>query len=247
MTTLSAEPLGARLAPHLSYPLVSVAPGEGEWHSLSSMLTGDGLFGQFRRLAERTASPPEVQVTHVMGWLAAAISIPMVTAWRLEGVVPLLDPDETFVRPDEGGWFNATAIGEPVTVDGDEATLIRHVTALMEPLVARVLPHSRLGRRTIWAVISDRMWVSLYPRDPSDPSCPDAKVRLESLFAGCGPLDQRRRWTSVDLPPDRSALAPTASACCLAYKSEGGEYCAVLCPKTSEGQKQDELRTMCAR
>ncbi|HEY1180123.1 MAG TPA: hypothetical protein VGF17_28530, partial [Phytomonospora sp.] len=215
MTVLAAPPtLAERIASRLPFPAVMTAPdGEGEWASLDGLLTGDAMYGQFARLAERAGAPAEVQVTHVVGWLAAVVVNPLVVARRTAGVVPLLDPAETMVRCDPGGWFNAIAVGDPALAeDGDlDEVLLRHLTELFAPVVAFALPHSRLGRRTIWAVVSDRVVQALYPSDPSDPGVHEARIGLEALFAGCGPLEQRRRWTSVVLPAGREALAPVVA------------------------------------
>ncbi|GIG70430.1 hypothetical protein [Phytomonospora endophytica] len=249
MTVLAAPPtLAERIAAQLPFPAVMAVPdGEGEWVGFDDLLTGDAMRGQFARLAERAGAPAEVQVTHVVGWLAAAVINPLVVARRTAGVVPLLDPAETMVRCDPGGWFNAVAIGDPTpATEGDlDAVLLRHLTELFAPVVAFALPHSRLGRRTIWAVISDRVVQALYPADPADPGVHEARTGLEALFAGCGPLEQRRRWTSVVLPAGREALAPVAAACCLSYKSDEGVYCERVCPKTTEAERAAEIREFC--
>ncbi|MEV0648527.1 ferric iron reductase [Phytomonospora sp. NPDC050363] len=248
MTTLSFAPaLAARLASEVSFPAVLTSPdGEGDWVSLRELIGGEAMRGQFARQSARADSPAEVQVTHVVGWLAAAVIAPMVAARRTAGVVPLLDPDDTFVRCDPGGWFNAIAIGEPVTVDGGDldAALVIHLTELFTPVVAYALPHSRLGRRTVWAMVADRLVQALFPEDPADPGARAARELLESMLAGRGPLEQRRRWTSVRLAGDREALSPVSAACCLAYKTDG-EFCARVCPKSSEDARAAEIRQLC--
>lgn len=249
MSILAAAPtLAERIAARLPFPAVLSTPdGEGEWVSLDDLLAGEAMYGQFARLAERAGAPAEVQVTHVVGWLAAVVINPLVAARKAAGVVPLLDPAETMVRCDPGGWFNAIAIGDPApATEGDlDAIFLRHLTELFTPVVAFALPHSRLGRRTIWAIISDRVVQALYPVDPADPGVHEARTSLEALFAGCGPLEQRRAWTSVRLPAGREALAPVAAACCLSYKSDEGAYCERVCPKTTEAVRAAELREFC--
>lgn len=253
MTVLAASPtapptLAERIALRLPFPAVmSTSDGEGEWVSLADLLTGDAMRGQFARLAERAGAPAEVQVTHVVGWLAAVVVNPIVAARETAGVVPLLDPAETMVRCDPGGWFNALAIGDPeLATNGDlDKVFLEHLTELFAPVVAFALPHSRLGRRTIWAVVSDRVMQALYPEDPSAPDAHEARTSIESLFAGCGPLEQRRQWTRVQLPAGREALAPVAAACCLSYKSDEGVYCERVCPKTSEEVRAAEIREFC--
>ena len=242
--------LAARIAAHLPFPSVSAAPeGDGPWCALADLPATDVLATQFARLAERSSSPPEVQVTHVVGWLAAAVIAPMAVAYRTEDAVLLLDARHVHVRPDPGGWFNAIALGEPELFRGDGPrlgrVLVERVTELFEPVVAHALPHSRLGRRTVWATVSDRLVQALFPSDPADPGVREARTHLEELLTECGPLAQRRRWTSVELPRQREALAPVASACCLAYKSADGAYCARVCPKTSEDVRAAELKAFC--
>lgn len=249
MTTLTVAPtLAALISARLSFPAVLATPdGEGEWVGLTELVEGEAMRGQFARLAARAGSPAEVQVTHVVGWLAAAVINPMVVAYRTADAVPLLDPAETKVRCDPAGWFNAIAIGEPgVVTEGDlGAALVEHLTELFAPVVAYAVPHSRLGRRTVWATVSDRLVQALFPENPADPGVQAARERLESMLGSRGPLDQRRRWTSVELPEDRRALAPVATACCLAYKGDEGTFCARVCPKSSEDARAAELREFC--
>lgn len=230
-------------------PAAGARAGDG-WYTLRELQADGGVLAtQMRAFVASSGCPPETAATHMAGWVTGSFIRLLVYAYQEERRLPLLTVDDTALRTDEGGWFNALAVGAPALAvrPGDplagepgvevtstlETHLLGTILALSTPVVDTLRGVSRLGRRTAWALVADTVMSAFAGELPPVPAY-TASAEAERLLAGAGPLAVRRRWVDS---------VPLASACCLAYKRPGLEHCERVCPKLDDETRRDQITT----
>ncbi|MFC0527955.1 hypothetical protein [Phytohabitans kaempferiae] len=233
-----------------SYPEASADRSGAGWYTLRE-LEADGavLTRQMRAFAASSGCPPETAAAHMAGWVTGSFIRLLVYAYREERRLPRLTVDGTALRADEGGWFNAVAVGpSALTVLPDdplagapgtaiastlEGELAASILALSTPVIEALRGVSRLGRRTAWALVADTVMSAFAGELPPGPAH-TASVEADRVLACAGPLAVRRRWIGS---------VPLAAACCLAYKRPGLERCERVCPKLDDETRQGQITT----
>ncbi|GAA4680619.1 hypothetical protein [Phytohabitans rumicis] len=229
------------------FPAASPSAAGDGWYALPD-LTGASLADRMRMFVELSGCPPETAAAHLAGWTTGSFSRLLVWAYRTERRVPLLTAAGTALHGNPGGWFDGVAVdrpqlavlpGDPLVgepgvhpVDNLAEALTSTVRTLAEPVVDTIKEQSRLGRRTIWALVADTVLGAFHADEPPGPSTARAAAEAEELLAGAGPLAVRRRWAGP---------VPIAAACCLAYKRPGLEYCERICPKLDEQTRAQQI------
>jgi hypothetical protein len=229
------------------FPAASTAASGDGWYALRE-LTGPRLGDRIGMFTELSGCPPETAAAHLAGWTTGSFVRMLVWAYRTERRVPMLTAEGTALHGNPGGWFDGVAVdrpplavlpGDPLPdgpdvrrVDDLEAVLTGTLVELSTPVVETLKSQSRLGRRTLWALVSDSVMGAFQLDTPPGPATTRAAVEAERLLARAGPLAVRRRWAGE---------VPIAAACCLAYKRPGLDFCERVCPKLDETTRTEQI------
>lgn len=249
------------------FPSMALDPSGPDWVRLADLLAGGGaaLVETMRGYRERVGSPPETVAAHFAGWVTGSFIRPLVWAYSTQRRVPLLTVDGVALHRAPGGWFDRLAPGRPVlavlasdplaagpdvrpveSADELRRLLAGTVTALATPVVETLKALSRLGRRTLWALVGDSVASAFLMVDQTGPASRRAAAEAARVLALGGPLDVRRRWVYAQTA-HTCGVVPVAAACCLAYKSPGGGYCERVCPKLDEQTRREQVTDWLAR
>ncbi|MFS8480124.1 MAG: ferric iron reductase [Micromonosporaceae bacterium] len=245
------------------FPTMSLDPSGPDWIRLADLLADGGaaLADTMRGYGERVGSPPETIAAHFAGWIAGSFVRPLVWAYTTQRWVPLFTGDGIVLHRAPGGWFDQLAPGEPVlavlasdpladqsvagarpveSTDELRRLLAGTVTTLATPVVETLKALSRLGRRTLWALVSDTVASAFLMGDQVGPASRRAAAEAARVLALGGPLNVRRRWVYAQ-GPHTYGTVPVAAACCLAYKTPDGGYCERVCPKLDEQTRREQV------
>lgn len=254
----------ARVDIAFEYRAVSFGQPRGEgWLAASDLLVDEGalLDERLAVIREREEDLADVAASYFMGWYAGAVAAPAIGGFVLDRRVPDLNATTLSLHADEDGWFDASAIAEPLFthLPGDPATgapgarmvsdvgslravLVTRLLAHMSPVVAAVRSRAPLGLRALWGAVADSC-ASTFLQLAREGEA-GARMRAEAdafLAAAAPPLRARPRWVLIDHGGTEHTYLERG-ACCLAYKTADHGYC-TSCPFTSDEDRDQRLRT----
>jgi hypothetical protein len=236
-------------------------PGDGEWLRCDELLAAPSGFDTWRESLARWlqreygTAPERTTAGYLASWYAHVPAQLGALLLHHERRVPSLRPGELAFRlavdrPHPEGF---ALLGTPfhclptdpgsalpeATVVADEhalaAVLRARYTAHIARFVAAFGPHTRLGRRTLWAAATDALDSSLWwagkqggTAEAEGAGVADAALVLPARFA---PLVSASTLRSVTGPDGKREWARRRESCCFSYLLPGTAECAD-CPRT---------------
>lgn len=251
-----------RVARLLPGPSVVYRPPDGapRWLRIQDLVADDGalLDRQLAELARRRRAGLDVAGSSLLVTATSVLARPLLAALVTERRVPALT--DVALQVHRQGWFQRLALQSPemAVLPGDPAVgspgvvavadlealrrqLVDELLTHLRPLVEALRPRSHRGPYALWGVVADVTAIALVGvahavRRPD--SWPE---ELAALLDAAPALRARPQAVAYAHGRGEGAFL-RRSACCLAYKGDGGlDYCAT-CPLVPHPEQERRMR-----